>query len=253
MQRAAWSSSVIRMQTTSNGINEPMVIARGLLLVAVAVVLACWCAGVAAATARLVASGAPVRPDEVLAALAAGASALCLLWLAVVVGLGLGALVPGRVGDAARAVGAALTPRLLRARSDSSSASGSRPAWRPVPRWPRRPRGGLPSWPRPALSPTPGSGRCRIRGGRPRRHLRRMPVPPSRDRRMPVTQSRDRPQRARDRRMPRARSGGRRPIRGMRPAPIRRVRPVRRPRPRFPTPAGCPGPRRSGPSPTSAC
>ena len=57
-------------------------------LVAVAVVLACWSAGVAAATARPVASDAPVRPDEVLAALAAGASALCLLWLAVVVAFG---------------------------------------------------------------------------------------------------------------------------------------------------------------------
>ena len=102
------------MQTTSNGTKVRLTIVRGLLLVTVGVALARWSAGVAVATARLVASGAPVRPDEVLAALAAGAAALCLLWLAVVVGFGLAALVPGTVGDAAHAACAALTPRVMR-------------------------------------------------------------------------------------------------------------------------------------------
>lgn len=87
--------------------------ARAAVPLVVAVPLARWLWGVAAAVPRAAAAGVPVRADEVLAALAAGGALLMVLAVAASIVLDLLGLLPGLIGHAARALAAAVTPRLL--------------------------------------------------------------------------------------------------------------------------------------------
>jgi nucleoid-associated protein YgaU len=112
--RPPTTSTVERMQTTANCIKGvcrafgPVTTVIGLLLVLR------WLTGVAGSVLAPAATGAPTRADELLTGLAAGASALLVLWTALAVLLELLARLPGVVGDAARTVSAVVTPRVLR-------------------------------------------------------------------------------------------------------------------------------------------
>ncbi|HET6968683.1 MAG TPA: LysM peptidoglycan-binding domain-containing protein [Ornithinibacter sp.] len=102
------------MQTSSNTIKRPPVVVRALVALATGLGLLQWLVLLAVGPAEVAAAGAPLRPDEVLASLVAGSAALVLLWGLVGLLLQAVGLVPGVVGDAARAASAALTPRVLR-------------------------------------------------------------------------------------------------------------------------------------------
>ena len=78
------------------------------------VALVPWLWQVAASAGRAASAGLPLRPDEALAALVAGAALAVLAWLALSVLLELLSLLPGAVGRGARRVADVVTPPLLR-------------------------------------------------------------------------------------------------------------------------------------------
>jgi len=102
------------MQTSSNSSKRLIRVLRGMAVVAGAALLASWLWQVVSDAGHAAASGAPVRPDEVLAALVAAAALAGVVWLALGVLLELVSLVPGAVGHAACQVADLVTPRLLR-------------------------------------------------------------------------------------------------------------------------------------------
>ncbi len=87
---------------------------RGAALVLAVVAPTPWLWGVAAGAWSDTARGVPVRPAEALTGVIACGALAVLAALAVGVVLELVALVPGVVGDAARQVGARVTPGLVR-------------------------------------------------------------------------------------------------------------------------------------------
>lgn len=87
---------------------------RATMALVAGVLLLRWLVEVIASVTRVGVVGAPLRGDEVLGGLAAGAAALVLLWLLLGLVLEVAGLAPGVAGDAARTASAVFTPRLLR-------------------------------------------------------------------------------------------------------------------------------------------
>lgn len=87
---------------------------RGTVALVAGALLLRWLVEVTASVVRIGVVGAPLRGDEALGGLAAGAAALALSWVLLGLVLEVVGLAPGIVGDAARTASAILTPRLLR-------------------------------------------------------------------------------------------------------------------------------------------
>ncbi len=87
---------------------------RAVLALWVAALMASWLWSVVTAAGDAAAVGAPLRPDEVLAAVVAAAALAATSWLALGVLLGVGSLVPGVVGRAAVRVADVVTPAVVR-------------------------------------------------------------------------------------------------------------------------------------------
>ena len=104
------------MQTTSNDTETRRLPGTAILLAVLvaAGVLARWLSAVAFTALHRAASGVPVRGDEALVAVVAGAAAVLVLWVAVGVLVEVSARLPGAVGDAARTASAVITPRVVR-------------------------------------------------------------------------------------------------------------------------------------------
>jgi nucleoid-associated protein YgaU len=102
------------MQTWSNDIKRHHLVLRGAAALATTAALVPWLWQVAARAGRAASAGLPLRPDEALAALVAGAALAVLAWLALGVLLELLSLLPGALGRGARRLADVVTPPLLR-------------------------------------------------------------------------------------------------------------------------------------------
>lgn len=108
------ASTVKRMQTASNGINGTARFLRGSAAVGTGLALAVGLTRVGADGARVLRSGAPTKPEEILLPVVSVGALVVILWLAAAVALELVARLPGAVGRCASGIAGLLTPRQVR-------------------------------------------------------------------------------------------------------------------------------------------